>query len=255
MKEYGLIGYPLSHSFSKKYFTEKFANEGIEGHHYDLYEMEGVDGLKKLVKDKGLLGLNVTIPHKKAVIPLLKSLNDKAERIGAVNVIKVDDKGELHGYNSDYFGFKKSLEQMIGDATVENALILGTGGASFAVRVALEDMGIQYKYVTRKISSAPDFLQDVCITYEDITPNLIRETKLIVNTTPLGMSPNTDQAPDLPYQSIGDGHYLYDLVYNPLETKFMKEGKVRGAKIENGLDMLHLQAEESWRIWNQTEES
>lgn len=248
MKKFGLVGFPLSHSFSKKYFAEKFLKEGIEDAVYDNYEIEDVvSSLKNEINSqKGQLkGLNVTIPHKQNVLPLLDELDEAAADIGAVNVIKIYADGKLKGYNSDYYGFKKSLENFVGLENFKGlkALILGTGGASKAVRKALEDLNIEYQYVSRTAD------KDV-ISYSDITEEVIGEYKLIINTTPLGMYPNVENCPMLPYDKIIKGYYLYDLVYNPEETLFMKKGRENGAKAIHGLEMLHLQAEKAWEIWN-----
>jgi shikimate dehydrogenase len=244
MKQFGLIGYPLSHSFSKKYFSEKFEKASITDSHYELYELKSLEGFKSwMQRVPNLKGLNVTIPYKQDVIPYLDRLNDKAEAIGAVNVIKKEQDGSYTGYNSDYFGFKHSLEDFLTGEFPKKALVLGTGGASKAVIVALKDMGIEYCYVSRKAS-------ENSLAYEDVTAELIKEFLLIINTTPLGMSPNVNDCPSLPYEAIGTEHYLYDLVYNPAETLFMKKGLSQGAKVKNGLDMLILQAEKAWEIWN-----
>lgn len=248
MKKFGLVGFPLSHSFSKKYFAEKFLKEGIENAVYDNYEIEDVAASLKneIAGQKGeLKGLNVTIPHKQNVIPLLEELDEAAADIGAVNVIKIYDDGKLKGYNSDYYGFKKSLENFVGLDNLKGlkALILGTGGASKAVRKALQDLGIEFQYVSRTSSEG-------VIGYADITDELIGEYKLIINSTPLGMYPKVEDCPALPYDKIGEGYFLYDLVYNPEETLFMKKGRDNGAKAIHGLEMLHLQAEKAWEIWN-----
>lgn len=245
MNLYGLIGFPLSHSFSKKYFTEKFEKEGITNAQYELFEIETINLLENVLKtnEGQLKGFNITIPHKETVIPYLDEVDDAAKRIGAINVVKVLSNGKLKGYNSDYYGFLQSLKSMVGDLTSKKALILGTGGASKAVRAALEDIGVPYQYVSRKSSK-------LTLAYEEVTPDIITEHSIIINTTPLGMSPNIDKAPDLPYEAITSNHFLFDLVYNPLETKFMRLGAKRGAKVKNGLEMLELQAEKAWEIWN-----
>lgn len=244
MKQFGLIGYPLSHSFSKKYFSEKFEKASIADAHYELYELKSLEDFKNWMNSiPHLKGLNVTIPYKQEVIPFLDRLNDKAKAIGAVNVIKKESDGTYTGYNSDYYGFKNSLEDFLENTLPKKALVLGTGGASKAVIVALQDIGVDYRYVSRKASGCT-------LGYEDLTTELIAEHLLIINTTPLGMSPNTDQCPSIPYEAIGQDHRLYDLVYNPSETLFMKKGLEQGAKVKNGLDMLILQAEKAWEIWN-----
>ena len=244
MKQFGLIGYPLSHSFSKKYFSEKFEKASITDAQYELYELKSLQDFKNWMNTiSNLKGLNVTIPYKQEVIPFLDQLNEKAKAIGAVNVIKKELDGTYTGYNSDYYGFKNSLEDFLDKPFPKKALVLGTGGASKAVIVALQDMGIDYRYVSRKTSGG-------ILSYEDLTDELITTHQLIINTTPLGMYPGVDQCPPIPYEAIGSTHYLYDLVYNPQETLFMKKGLVQGAKVKNGLDMLILQAEKAWEIWN-----
>ncbi|MCF8323890.1 MAG: shikimate dehydrogenase [Leadbetterella sp.] len=244
MKNFGLVGFPLSHSFSKKYFTEKFQSLGIsDDHQYNLYEIEDIVELKNIVKNtEGLRGLNVTIPYKVAVKHFLNEIDSAAERIGAVNVIKILDDKKLKGYNSDYFGFRKSLEEFLGNAKGIKALVLGNGGAAKAVCVALEDMGIAYKLVSRRAT-------DDTINYRKAN-ELLAESKLIINCTPLGTYPNVNSFPDLDYENIGNGHFCFDLVYNPSETKFLQKSKSNGAKTINGYDMLVYQAEKSWEIWN-----
>ena len=244
MKNFGLVGFPLSHSFSKKYFTEKFQSLGIsDDHQYNLYEIEDIVELKNIVKNtEGLKGLNVTIPYKVAVKPFLNEIDSAAERIGAVNVIKILDDKKLKGYNSDYFGFRKSLEEFLGNAKGIKALVLGNGGAAKAVCVVLEDMGIEYKLVSRRAS-------DDTINYRKAN-ELLAESKLIINCTPLGTYPNVTSFPDLDYENIGNGHFCFDLVYNPSETKFLQKSKANGANTINGYDMLVYQAEKSWEIWN-----
>ncbi|HSZ71800.1 MAG TPA: shikimate dehydrogenase [Cytophagaceae bacterium] len=244
MKQFGLIGYPLSHSFSKKYFSEKFTKEEIKGCSYELYELSSLAGFRQWMEGvKNLNGLNVTIPYKQEVIPFLDRLDDKAKAIGAVNVIKKENDGTFTGYNSDYHGFKRSLEQFLGDAKPSRALVLGTGGASKAVVVALQDLNIVPQYVSRTAGHG-------VIAYDELTPAILSTHALIINTSPVGMYPHVDQCPAIPYEQLGSGHYLYDLVYNPAETLFMKKGLERGVKAKNGLDMLVLQAEKAWEIWN-----
>ncbi len=251
MKTYGLIGYPLSHSFSKKYFTEKFEKENIPEAQYELFEIENIEDFPTLLKRSAPLhGLNVTIPYKESVIRYLDRLSESAQRVGAVNVIKFDQSKGLVGYNSDYYGFLQSLSRELSvhknlhSLEGYKAIVLGTGGASKAVQAALQELKIPFKLVSRSKRSA-DFL-----LYENLDQKVMREHQLIVNTTPLGMQPHVDTCPDIPYECLTKEHLLYDLVYNPLETKFMKEGKTRGAKVKNGLEMLHLQAERAWEIWN-----
>ena len=245
-KQYGLIGYPLSHSFSQQYFTNKFAQEKIANAAYGLFPIEDIAQLPKLIEQHpNLVGLNVTIPHKQAVIPYLDQLNPKAEEIGAVNTIRVDPAtGRRTGFNTDYYGFKTSLQTWLGNTSVQQALVLGTGGASKAVVCALRDVGIVYTYVSRR--DAAD-----AISYETLkNEQHLRDFPLIINTTPLGMSPRTEACPDLAYDQMTDRHFCYDLVYNPAETAFMQRAKAQGAQVKNGLEMLHLQAEKSWEIWN-----
>jgi len=247
MKLFGLIGHPLSHSFSKKYFTEKFKKEGISNCQYELFDIDAIEKLPFLLKEyPHLLGLNVTIPYKQAVFKYLDDVDPSARNIGAVNVIKISN-GKLKGFNSDYLGFKVSLMEFIGEKLINsklNALILGSGGASKAVKVALNDLGITYKIVSRSSSTKNDV-----ITYNDLNEDIIDSHQLIINTTPLGMSPKVDACPQLPYSMLTSGHYLYDLVYNPEKTLFMQKGIAAGAKAINGMQMLILQAEEAWKIW------
>ncbi|WP_339608978.1 shikimate dehydrogenase [uncultured Roseivirga sp.] len=246
MRKFGLIGYPLGHSFSKKHFSEKFEKEGIEAE-YELYPLEDIEEFPVLVKNtKGLEGINVTIPYKESVMKFLDEVDEKAAAIGAVNTIKIQ-KGKLKGYNTDYLGFKTSLVKFIGaNPMPANALILGTGGASKAVQTALSDLEIQFKLVSRRP-------QEGQLTYEDFntsTPQYLNTYQLIVNTTPLGMAPKIDEFPNLPYQQLTSDHFLYDLVYNPLVTAFMQKGIEAKCWVKNGLEMLYGQAEASWEIWN-----
>ncbi len=246
MKTYGLIGYPLEHSFSQKYFTEKFEKEGINARYLN-FPISSMDDFPELFTHHPYLaGLNVTIPYKEQVFRFLDEVDPVAEKIGAVNVIKItwDNLNyTLKGYNSDITGFKKSIFPLL---TIDHkkALVLGTGGASKAVVAALEQLNIDFRFVSRTPKD------DNTLTYEQLNADIISEHKLIINTTPLGMYPKTDSCPDIPYEALTQEHLLYDLVYNPEETLFLKKGKEKGAKTKNGLEMLHLQAEEAWRIWN-----
>ena len=242
MRNFGLIGYPLGHSFSKKYFTEKFKDLGLSDHKYDLFELETIDLFPELWKDPDLVGINVTVPHKQAVRQYLDALDPSAEKVGAVNVIKRTGN-RLTGYNSDYFGFRTSLENFMPKNSVRKALILGTGGSSKAVKAVLTDLNIQFEFVSRKSGEG-------MISYDQMTPEIIKEHQLIVNTTPLGMHPKVDNCPAIPYEALGSAHLLFDLVYNPETTKFMQMGLDQGARVKNGLEMLHLQADKSWEIWN-----
>jgi shikimate dehydrogenase len=250
MKKLGLIGYPLEHSFSKKYFTRKFKEEGLKNWKYELYPLVEIKKLPELLENEPeLIGLNVTIPHKIAVIPLLDELDEEAIKTGAVNTIKILNNSSLNrkylvGYNTDIFGFEKSLVPLLKE-NHKNALILGTGGAAKAVKYVLQKLGIEYDFVSR--SDVFDF------RYEDLNKSVIEEHSLIINTTPLGMHPETDKCPLIPFKYIGENHLLYDLIYNPEESLFLKRGKQQGAITKNGLEMLYLQAEKSWEIWNKNE--
>ncbi|MFP4092187.1 MAG: shikimate dehydrogenase family protein [Cyclobacteriaceae bacterium] len=244
-KLYGLIGYPLGHSFSKKYFTEKFRKENIAGARYELFEMEGIEAFNDLVEaHPELKGLNVTIPHKQQVMRYLDELDSSAKQVGAVNTVKFTDKKRI-GYNTDFYGFKASLENWLGTFRPAKALILGTGGASKAVTCALYTMDIEYLLISRHAS-------EHTVTYEELRKKHdLQDYPLIINSTPLGMSPNVNTFPDINYDQLGKQHYCYDLVYNPEETTFMKKAAEKGASVKNGIEMLHLQAEKSWEIWNQ----
>lgn len=246
MKTYGLIGFPLSHSFSKKYFTEKFANEKIANHQYELFPIEDIKSLADLLfENQSLRGLNVTIPHKVSVLPFLNEIEEAAEKIGAVNCIcikRFEGETYLKGFNTDAYGFQKSLEPLLTNQH-RKALIFGDGGAAKAVKYVLEELGIEYKVVVRKPVEGT-------ILYSEITAEILKSHKLLINTTPLGMSPNTDSFPDIDYTQLGADHLAYDLVYNPLETAFLAKAAAQGAQIKNGLEMLYKQAEKAWAIWN-----
>ena len=247
MTRYGLIGYPLTHSFSQRYFSGKFAREGIIDNSYELFELPDINDLPALLALPDLRGLNVTIPHKQAVLPYLDRLHDSARKIGAVNVIKFEADGSRTGYNSDYYGFRQSLTtwlMTLGRPLAGlKALVLGTGGASKAVTVALSDLDISYAYVSR--TKTADSL-----TYAEVE-TIIADYHLIINCSPVGTYPTIDAAPALPYHLITEQHLLYDLVYNPAETKFMQLGQQHGATTLNGLTMLELQADKAWEIWQQ----
>jgi shikimate dehydrogenase len=244
---YGLIGYPLTHSFSQRHFTEKFAREHIADSRYELFSLPDVATLPAVLATPGLRGLNVTIPHKLAVLPYLTRLDVSAQRVGAVNVIKPEADGSLTGYNSDYYGFRQSLLSWLAGAGEPalpgnlQALVLGTGGAAKAVTAALTDLGVPFQPVSRGGGAG-------LLTYADV-PGLLADYRLIINTSPVGMYPAVDAAPDLPYGLLTSRHFLYDLVYNPAETRFMALGRARGAAVLNGLPMLELQAEKAWEIW------
>ena len=246
MKLYGLIGFPLSHSFSKKYFTNKFEQEGLQQCGYENFSIPVIDDLNKIISLPGLSGLNITIPYKELVIPFLHQASAAVAKIKACNCIKIVD-GKLLGYNTDIAGFENSLTKKINTAVHKQALILGTGGSAKAVKYVLEKKGISFKNVSRKPSADS-------LSYEQVTEEVIRAHQLIINTTPLGMFPNVVEAPPLPYQFLTPDHFLFDLIYNPEKTLFLKKGEEQGALIQNGYEMLLLQAEESWKIWNSKEE-
>jgi shikimate dehydrogenase len=260
MKHYGLIGFPLSHSFSKKYFTEKFEKEKIQDSTYDLFPLEDINGLPALLhRHPDLCGLNVTVPHKINVLKYLDWIEHDARGAGAVNCIRITAEspvmaafsGEvgikghdfrLEGYNTDIYGFEMSLKPLL-KSYHDEALVLGDGGAARAVKCVLDNLGIHFKSVTRK--PLPGNL-----LFSDLKPHHIAQYKLIINTTPIGMSPNVEECPPIPYEAITDDHLLYDLIYNPEQTLFLRKGKEKGATTKNGYEMLLLQAEKSWEIWN-----
>lgn len=242
MKCFGLIGKTLQHSFSKKYFSEKYKNEGIVDCDYGLFELASINEFTDLIKKHQFVGLNVTIPYKKEIMQYLDELDDHAQKIEAVNTIKFLPSGRLKGFNTDYYGFKSSLSHW--NLAGVRALILGAGGASNAVKAALTDMDIPFKTISRTHSNSS-------MTYEDLFElEYINKYHLIINTTPLGTSPNIHEKPNLPYSELTKDHYLFDLVYNPETTAFMKEGMKKGAKVQNGYKMLIGQAEKAWEIWN-----
>ena len=245
MKKYGLLGYPLGHSFSRNYFNQKFEAERIDAEYLN-FEIPEIKEIKNVIKENPELnGLNVTIPYKEQVIPYLDDLDEDARLIGAVNVIKFSKglfgKVKLKGYNSDIIGFKQSIEPLLKEHH-RKALILGTGGASKVVFQGLKQLGVASTFVSRKA-------KEYCITYEEITPKVMEQYTVIVNTTPLGMYPNVNACPDIPYDLLTSDHLLYDLLYNPDETLFMRKGKEKGAVVKNGLEMLLLQAFAAWEIW------
>lgn len=240
--KYGLIGYPISHSFSENYFANKFKEMGLVDHAYGLYPLPEIDQIIGLWEATKFEGMNVTIPYKTQVIPFLDGLSDAAKEIGAVNTIAFRD-GQKIGFNTDVIGFENSLIPLLKEHH-SGALILGTGGASKAVRYVCEKLGVQVQMVSR--NSGPKHL-----SYQEISPAILRKHKLIINTTPLGMYPNVATFPDLPYWEMTDDFLVYDLVYNPEETAFLKKCKNRGATTKNGLEMLYLQAEASWSIWKE----
>ncbi len=244
MRTYGLIGFPLTHSFSQKYFTEKFQREGITDCRYEVYPLKAINELSDLIKNNpNLLGLNITIPYKQSILQHLNSITEIPFGLNACNCIKIN-KGKTAGYNTDVTGFERSLTPRL-EKHHTNALILGNGGAAEAVKFVLEKLQINYKIVSRK----PHY--NSVLTYADLDKAIIEENKFIINTTPLGTFPNVDDCPEIPYQFLTPQHFLYDLVYNPEKTLFLQNGEACGAVIKNGYEMLILQAEESWRIWNE----
>lgn len=242
MKKYGLIGKNISYSFSKKYFEEKFRTENLTGCSYDIFDLQQIDRLKDLLQDPEIRGLNVTIPYKREVMPFLDAIDPQAREVGAVNTVKVLPDGTLCGYNSDVYGFRQALAPFL-ESHHDRALILGTGGASDAVAFVLRDLGIEYFFVSR--SKRPGR----CLQYEELTEAHVKGCPLIINATPLGTFPRVDTCPDIPYQGLGPDNLLFDLVYNPPVTLFMKKGAERGAAVCNGKTMLDLQAEKSWELW------
>ena len=260
MRKFGIIGNPLGHSFSPGYFNEKFLNEHIDAV-YEKHELKNIADLPELLdKEEFLCGLNVTIPYKEKVMEYLDYISPEARSVGAVNVIKVthtNDVGTIkelkskvtgkktyytEGYNSDVFGFINSMRPLL-MSYHKKALILGTGGASKAINYSLQQLGLETVFVSRTV-------RDDMITYSQITPEMMQEYLVIVNCTPCGMAPHYDECPDIPYDALTSRHILYDLIYNPDETLFLKKGKEQGAMTKNGLEMLLLQADESWRLWN-----
>ena len=244
MIKFGLIGYPLVHSFSKKYFNRKFDNENIKNVCYQNYELKNINELKSIIeKNPNLRGLNVTIPHKEKVIKYLDKIEEKYLNIGAVNVIKIIDN-KLFGINTDYEALKITLKEWLNKKFNGKALILGTGGSSKSVSLALKELNIDHNFVSRS-------KRKNIFSYKDLSDiSIFSNYKLIINTTPLGMYPKINLSPNIPYHLITKNYYLYDLVYNPEMTKFLEKGKIKGAKIKNGLEMLYLQAELSWSYWN-----
>ncbi len=243
MRLFGLIGYPLTHSFSKKYFTEKFEKEGLDDCRYELFPIESITELPGLISQHpDLEGLNITIPYKKQVLPYLNHTAFIPAGLEACNCILFSE-GQLIGYNTDVVGFRESLRPVL-RPDQQSALVLGNGGATAAVIFALQQLGISYHIVSRALQPGSDF------TYQDLDHSIIQSHPIIINTTPVGMYPKEDHCPDMPYESIDERHLLFDLVYNPAQTLFLRKGAERGATIKNGEDMLLLQAEESWKIWN-----
>lgn len=248
MKTFGLIGFPLGHSFSRRFFEEKFSVEKLSDYEYVNFELKDISEFPSIFKHKdNICGLNCTIPYKQQIIPFLDEMDDVATKIGAVNTIKINRNGgqvKLKGFNTDVIGFEQSLSLMLGTVR-PRAMVLGTGGASKAVIYVLAKMGIDYVQVSRTASPTKGY-----ITYSDIEESLMDDCKLIINTTPLGTFPKVDGAPDIPYQYLTSKHFLFDLVYNPEVTTFLKKGLEHGASIKNGSEMLKGQAIAAWNIWN-----
>lgn len=247
MDRYGLIGYPLGHSFSQKYFTEKFGREGIDAR-YDLFPLTKIEEVVQLIRNTvGLRGFNVTIPYKQQIIQYLDKMDEEAGAIGAVNVVTVrhsaDGEVLLTGHNSDTYGFSESIRPLLKDAD-KRALVLGSGGASKAVTYSLRKLGVEPVVVSRHPVAGQ-------MAYADIDANVLKEYTVIVNASPVGMFPHIDECPDIPYALLSGSHVCFDLVYNPEETLFLKRAAERGARVKNGLEMLHLQAERAWEMWQQ----
>lgn len=242
-KMFGLIGKNISYSFSKKYFTTKFEKEELIGNSYENFDLQAITQFPKIIRENpNLKGLNVTIPYKEKIIPYLNKLNEKATKIGAVNCIKFTKKGKLKGYNTDYYGFKKSIEPLL-QPHHQKALILGTGGASKAVAFALEELGILHTFVSRsKKEDAMDYKYINATTFDNF--------QILINCTPLGTHPNLEEFPPIPYDFFTEEHIAFDLIYNPEETEFLKRAKAKNAVTKNGYEMLVLQAEKGWKIWN-----
>lgn len=244
MRKFGLIGKNISYSFSKSYFTKKFEIESIKDASYDNFDLVSLEEFSSILeKNPEIKGLNVTIPYKEEIIKYLSELSKKAKKIGAVNTIEIKENGWLKGYNTDCYGFKKSIDPFL-KKHHKKALILGTGGASKAIAFVLHELDIKYKFVSRTKSSRS-------LTYSDLNSDILRDYTVIINCSPVGTFPNVQECPDIPYQHLSQKHLLYDLIYNPSETLFLRNGKEMGAKTSNGLKMLELQAEKAWKIWNQ----
>lgn len=245
MRKFGLIGYPLGHSFSRNYFNDKFLQEKITDCSYSNFELKDIHQLKEVLADPELMGLNVTIPYKQSVIAYLQELDPVVRQTGACNCIRIRNR-QLQGFNTDVTGFWKSLKEKWKPED-RKALILGTGGSSKAVAYVLNKMDISTLFVSRRRTDAPDNL-----LYEEITEEIMRTHTLIINCTPLGMYPEINSSPPIPYEYLTAKHYLFDLIYNPAQTEFLRKGEFAGARVKNGSDMLKIQADASWEIWNET---
>lgn len=249
MRKFGLIGKNISYSFSQNYFSNKFKDENIEDASYQNFDIQDISGFKdSILKTKNLAGLNVTIPYKESIIPFLDCLDKKAKKIGAVNTIKFTKKGKLKGYNTDCHGFKKSLKPHL-KKSHKRALILGTGGAGKAIAYVLDELNIKYAFVSRTASKKATY------TYDTLTEKDIKRHRIIINCSPVGTFPNVDAAPNIPYNGVTPKHILFDLIYNPSETVFLKEGKNREATTLNGYDMLVFQAEKAWKTWTKNKDA
>lgn len=242
MPKFGLIGKNIGYSSSRTFFTEKFKQENLP-YSYENFDIPAIEAFPKIVSEtKDLKGLNVTIPYKETIIPYLDFLDEAAKEIGAVNTIKISENKKLTGYNTDHYGFQKSLEEFL-PLQKKTALILGTGGAAKAVAYTLKNLGFQFEFISRKIATNT-------MKYDTLDKTTIENHLLIINCTPLGTFPNVDDCPPIPYQFLSKNHMFFDLIYNPARTTFLKLGKQKGAKISNGLRMLELQAEKAWELWN-----
>lgn len=246
MRNFGLIGKDISYSFSGNYFANKFKDQNITDANYQNFDIQTIEDFdKKVLKTKALAGLNVTIPYKESIIPFLDKLDKKAKKIGAINTIKFTKKGNLKGYNTDIYGFKKAIKPHL-KKHHKKALILGTGGASKAIAFVLKALKIDFHFVSRQASKKASY------TYDTLSEQIISDHQIIINCSPVGTFPDITDAPKIPYNGIKDTHILFDLIYNPSETVFLKNGKQKGAKTINGYDMLVFQAEKSWKIWNKS---
>ena len=237
MKTFGLVGKSLSHSFSSQYFSEKFYKENITNCQYLNFEIDDISNIKKLISENDILGLNITVPYKTSIIPYLDGVSDKSEEINAVNTVQIVN-GKLYGFNTDIIGFKKSISPILDNR--KTALVLGNGGSSKSVQYVLKNLDISFKVVSRKTK----------LEYQHVDKEIMATTDVIINCTPLGMYPETESYPKIPYDFLNSKHLLFDLVYNPKQSKFLTFGIAKNCIVKNGLEMLHIQAEESWNIWN-----
>jgi len=237
MKTFGLVGKSLSHSFSSQYFSEKFYKENITNCQYLNFEIDDISNVKKLIPENDILGLNITVPYKTSIIPYLDGVSDESKEINAVNTVKIVN-GNLYGFNTDVIGFKKSISPILDNR--KTALVLGNGGSSKSVQYVLKNLDISFKVVSRKTK----------LDYQHMDKEIMETTDVIINCTPLGMYPEIESYPKIPYEFLNSKHLLFDLVYNPKQSKFLTLGIAKNCIVKNGLEMLHIQAEESWNIWN-----